>query len=207
MALAGEMLRSRPEVTWRYLSQIEERCRQAKFNRAHQIIAEMEKYFPRTWVLTQNIDGFHRQAGSQNVIEIHGDMHKLFCARCNWRTIVKDYSGIEVPPRCPECNQIVRPDVVFFGELLPVKELQILARELDKGFDIYFSIGTTSVFPYIQQPMVDAKYSGKPTVEINPSDTEISNFADIKLRLRAGEALEEIWREFLSSLESSQAAR
>lgn len=200
MALAGEMLNICPEVTWKYLSQIENNCRNATFNRAHQIIAEMERNFKRVWVLTQNIDGFHRAAGSQNVIEIHGNMHKLFCTKCGWNLEVKDYSQLDIPPHCVKCNSIVRPEVVFFGELLPTQELEILRSELSKGFDLYFSIGTTSVFPYIQQPILEAKYLHKPTVEINPSDTEISHLVDMKLPLRALEALEAIWEGYQTAI-------
>jgi len=193
-ALAGETLRKRPEVTWKYLAQIEENFRNAKFNRGHEVIAEMEKYFERVWVLTQNIDGFHHAAGSRNVIDIDGNMHKLSCMNCKWQGMVKDYSEIEIPPRCPDCAAIVRPEVVLFGEMLPEDKLAVLDRELRRGFDIYFSIGTSSVFPYIQQPMAAAKHLGRTTVEINPDDTEISDLVDIKLRMRAAEALDAIWK-------------
>ena len=196
MALAGEMIAHRPEVTWKYLGQIEEKCRAATFNRAHAVIALMEKHFERVWVLTQNIDGFHRAAGSKNLIEIHGDFHKLFCSSCGWKATIKDYSEIKIPPHCSRCGHIVRPEVVFFGEQLPSKELDLLYSELHKGFDVYFSVGTTSVFPYIQQPMATAKRQGRPTIEINPASTEISHLMDIKLRMRAAEALDAIWRQF-----------
>jgi NAD-dependent deacetylase len=196
MALAGETLEKRPQVTWKYLSQIEKNCRHARFNRGHAVIAEMEKHFPRVWVLTQNIDGFHYAAGSRNIIDIHGDMHKIVCTGCGWKNTVRDYSEIQIPPVCPKCAKIARPEVVFFGEMLPGDKLQILARELARGFDIYFSIGTTSVFPYIQQPILDAKYKGRPTIEINPAQTEVSHLVDIRLALRAQEALELIWQEY-----------
>ena len=193
-ALAGETLRRHPEITWKYLSQIEKNCRQAKFNQAHQVIAEMERYFKRVWVLTQNIDGFHSAAGSKNVIEIHGNMRKLRCMKCRWRAKVKDYSQItQIPPLCPECKGVVRPEVVFFGEMLPEYECQVLSEELAKGFDIYFSIGTTSVFPYIQQPIIAAKRLKRPTIEINPAQTELSRLVDIKINLGAAVALDKIW--------------
>lgn len=195
-ALAGDIFNSRPEITWKYLSQIEKNCRGAKFNRGHEVIAEMEKHFQRVWVLTQNIDGFHQDAGSRNVIDIHGDMHKLFCTKCNWQLRAKDYSEFSIPVRCPDCGSIVRPEVVFFGEMLPSRKLEVLRQELAKGFDIYFSVGTTSVFPYIQQPIWEAKYSGRPTVEINPADSEVSHGVDIKISLGAMEALDLIWKNY-----------
>ncbi len=195
-ALSGEMLTASPAVTWKHLSQIEKNCRNARFNRGHEVIAEMERRFERVWVLTQNIDGFHSAAGSRNVIEIHGNMHKLSCMKCSWRTKVKDYSQLTIPPICPKCGFTVRPEVVLFGEMLPANECQFLSDELTKGFDIYFSVGTTSVFPYIQQPIIDAKYSKRPTVEINPAETEISHLVDIKINSGAAGAMDWIWREF-----------
>jgi len=103
-ALAGETLKANPALTWKYLSQIEERCRNARYNRAHEVIAKIEKRFPRVWVLTQNIDGFHTDAGSKNVIEIHGNLHRLFCEACGWKTEVKNYGEINIPPKCPDCG-------------------------------------------------------------------------------------------------------
>ena len=161
----------------------------------------MERYFKRVWVLTQNIDGFHSAAGSKNVIEIHGNMRKLRCMKCRWRAKVKDYSQItQIPPLCPECKGVARPEVVFFGEMLPEYECQVLSEELAKGFDIYFSIGTTSVFPYIQQPIIAAKRLKRPTIEINPAQTEVSRLVDIKINLGAGYALDEIWKAYLNSV-------
>lgn len=195
-ALSGEMIQNNPEITWKYISRIEEKCRGAKPNRAHEIIKEMEKYFKRVWILTQNIDGLHQKAGSKNIIDIHGDMYNLICPNCLWRKKVKDYSQIRIPPLCRQCHKIVRPEVVFFNETLPYDKCQVLLGEIEKGFDIYFSIGTTSVFHYISQPMIEAKANGRPTIEINPDETYISDIVDIKLPLGAATAMEKIWQEF-----------
>ena len=199
-ALAGETLRTHPEITWKYLSHIEKGCRNAKFNKAHEFIAWAEQQFERVWVLTQNIDGFHRAAGSKNVIEIHGNMHRIFCKRCGCRRQIKDFTEIAIPPHCPKCNSIARPDVVFFGEMLPQGAIDMLERELKKGFDVYFSIGTTSIFPYIQQPILMARMLGRPTIEINPSETEISHIVDIRIPLRAAEATELIRKKYLEEV-------
>ena len=93
--LSGEMLQSEPEVTWKYLAQIADACQGATFNRSHQLIAQFEYALPRTWVLTQNVDGFHRAAGSSNVIDIHGDMHDLYCPVCEWQEHVEDFEELE----------------------------------------------------------------------------------------------------------------
>lgn len=200
MALAGEMLARKPQITWKYLMQIEENCRKATFNRAHAVIAEMEQRFPRVWVLTQNVDGFHKAAGSRNVIDIHGDLHGLACTQCSFTQTVRDYSGLEeIPPHCPQCQAHLRPQVVFFGEMLAIDKVQRLRAELQRGFDLVFSVGTTSVFPYIIAPVLDAKQRGIPTVEINPSATGISDVVDIRIPGGAAEVLDAIWKEYLQA--------
>jgi NAD-dependent deacetylase len=87
----------------------------------------------------------------------------------------------------------MRPDVVLFGELLSTKKTTKLSRELQKGFDVVFSIGTTSVFPYIAQPVVAARYSNIPTIEINPTRTEVTDFAEIKIAEKAAVTMNSIW--------------
>ena len=79
--------------------------------------------------------------------------------------------------------------------MLPQEKLGILYQELSRGFDIYFSVGTTSVFPYISQPILQARYLNRPTIEINPGETVISPLVDIKIPLGAAEALDMIWRK------------
>jgi NAD-dependent deacetylase len=196
--LSGEMLAARPELTWKYLGQIERSARGATFNRAHAVIAEIEARTERVWTLTQNIDGFHRRAGSKNLLEIHGNLYVVYCPACGWRRELADYSGLAIPPRCPECQAILRPDVVLFGETLPRDVLEVLYRQLDAGFDAVFSIGTTSVFPYIAAPVELARQHGWATIEINPGETRVSHLVDVKLAMTAANALEAIWKRYQS---------
>jgi NAD-dependent deacetylase len=193
-ALSGDMLRERPEVCWRYIHQIERACRGATWNRAHEVLAMMEGRYERSWVLTQNVDAFHRRAGSKNVIEIHGDIHRLRCSGCEFRDCVEDYGELSIPPRCPRCEAIVRPEVVLFGEVLPRDAIAALTRELERGFDLVVSIGTTSVFPYIAAPVVLACRAGRDTLEINPGTTSVSHVVAHRLQNRAAVALDAIWR-------------
>jgi NAD-dependent deacetylase len=197
LALSGQMMKRDPALCWKYIAQIERACRGATFNSAHAFLAEVEAAVPGTWVLTQNVDGFHRAAGSRQLIEIHGDVHRLLCLRCAWRERVADYSALEIPPRCPRCKSVVRPNVVLFGELLPDDAVRTMQRELSRGFDAVVSIGTTSVFPYIAGPVIDAARSGVPTIEINPGQTEVSDLVSVRLQARAAEALRairDVWR-------------
>ncbi len=195
-ALSGSMLESNPAITWKYLHQIEKSCRGAQPNDGHKIIAELQDHL-EVCVLTQNIDGFHRDAGSRNLVEIHGDIHDLYCTRCDYAVTVEDYSALEMPPSCPQCHALVRPRVVLFGEVLPSHAIEHLYEELDRGFDLVFSIGTTSVFPYIAGPVVQASRAGIPTVEINPTETNVSRFVDYKLTSGAADSMRAIRATFL----------
>lgn len=192
VALSGEMLAAEPGVCWRAIAQIEAACRGARPNRAHEIIAALEREPRRVWVLTQNVDGLHRDAGSENVIEIHGDVHDLRCLGCGVRRRVADYRGLAIPPSCDRCGGLVRPEVVLFGEMLPIAPLERLERELGRGFDVVFSIGTTSVFPYIAEPVMRTRGRGGFTVEINPGESEVSDVVDVRLAAGARDSLEAI---------------
>jgi NAD-dependent deacetylase len=193
-ALSGGMMHRNPALTWKYIHQIEASARGVSVNRAHEILAEAERRFERVWVLTQNVDGLHRKAGSKNVIDIHGDVHRILCTACRYHEDVEDYADLAPLPLCPECRAPLRPDVVLFGELLPMPKVEILERELLRGFDVVFSIGTTSVFPYIARPVFEALMRKSPTIEINPGETVVSGEVDVKLEMRAAEACEAIWK-------------
>ena len=194
--LSAEMFARNPALTWKYLAQIGLAVQDAKHNRAHEVIAEIEAHFDRVWTLTQNVDGFHRSAGSKNLIEVHGNMRSFRCTACDFKTEVDDFESIAIPPVCPDCGEMVRPNVVLFGELLQGDHIDEMSRQMVEGFDVVFSIGTTSVFPYIQEPIRMAKQTGNSTIEINPSETEISSLVDHRLKLGAAQSLDEIWRRF-----------
>lgn len=202
--LSGLMLTDRPELTWKYFAQIGRAASGATFNRAHEVIAEMETHFPRARTLTQNVDGFHLKAGSKNVIEAHGNMYSLSCTGCKLSAEIDEFlDDMELPPKCPSCGAMVRPNVVLFGEMPHGDSVRIMTEEVEKGFDVVFSIGTSSVFPYIQAPLEYAKMTGSPTIEINPSKTFVTPTVDYHLPMKAGVALNEIWDRFQKLVETA----
>ncbi len=196
-ALSGPVFSRDPGLTWKYIRQIEQACRGATHNLAHRRMAQIEERLGRVWVLTQNVDGFHRAAGSRNVIDIHGDIHDLECTRCRWVTRVPDYAELDPVPACPECEAVVRPRVVLFGEMLPPGAVSELETQLARGFDLVVSCGTSSLFPYIAHPVVASRALGRPTIEINPAETIVSELVDVRLRMRASEAMDAIWSSFV----------
>lgn len=191
-ALSGPVFRRRPEVTWQHIAQIERSVRGATPSAAHVLIAALEREHDVV-VLTQNVDGLHRRAGSSHIIDIHGDCRELLCTRCAYRETRDSYEGLELPPTCPKCSAVVRPDIVLFEEMLPSDKLSQLRSELLRGFDVYFSIGTSSLFPYISQPIVDGARRGRTTIEINPEETPLSNLVEFRFACGAGRALSAIF--------------
>ncbi|GHT44619.1 NAD-dependent protein deacylase 2 [Planctomycetales bacterium] len=209
--LSATMFRSKPEITWKYMLGVGEAVVKCKPNPAHEIIAKWEREFEnrggKVVVFTQNIDGYHRKAGSVNVLEIHGTLRKLFCTECNWETEI-DLDGTDnqklqerlaefgqsLPPRCPKCNAVIRPQIVLFEEMLPRKALEEFDREFQNGtgFDMVFTIGTSAMFPYITSPVLYAGRCGKTTVEINPAVSELSDSVTFHIPLRAAEALAQL---------------
>jgi NAD-dependent deacetylase len=197
-ALSGAMFARRPDITWKYLWQIGAACHGVRFNRAHEVIALLQQRKPDTWVLTQNIDGLHRAAGTVNLIEVHGHAFDLYCTKC-WAEfaaleLIKNYEvKPTLPPRCPKCGGIIRPNVVLFGERLPDQAVRGMVELSNMDLELVIAIGTSGSFPYILRPIITASYLGVPSVEINPDKSNVSDIVTYRLPLRAAEAMEKIW--------------
>lgn len=194
-ALSGPMLQRNPALCWKYLAQLVTACLGARPNAAHEAIARLQQAKPDCWVLTQNIDGYHRAAGSpvQRLIEIHGQLSPLYCQSCGAVSDALDeHLQQPLPPLCRVCSGILRPPVVLFEELLPEPALETLYKQMALGFDAVLVIGTTASFPYIHEPVLRTRASGGFTIEINPVPTELSGGMDIYLRGRALEVMEKL---------------
>ncbi len=191
--LSGPMLHKDPALCWQYMGHIEQACRGARPNRAHEVVAALQDHM-EVVVLTQNVDGLHRRAGSREVIEIHGDLSSLMCTACGWREPVQSLEGVALPPRCPACGAVARPPVVLFGEPLPRHQVDAMMRARSTPFDVVFTVGTSSLFPYITDPVVAQLQAGRVAVEINPGDTVVSPIVTHHLRGGAADVLGELWR-------------
>lgn len=196
-ALSGPMLAARPEITWHYLKELERAARGGVPNRGHRVIAEMESYFDAVWTVTQNVDGLHSRAGSQQVLDVHGNLHDLLCTQCDYKVTVPDYADLAVPPLCPCCQGILRPTVVLFGEHVPEEKLARLWYEFGVGFDVVFSVGTSSLFEYIALPVELARAAGIATVEINPETTAVTSEVEVKISGGAASVLDLLWERYL----------
>jgi NAD-dependent deacetylase len=179
-----------PRLVWEWYQLRQREIKKAKPNAAHITIVDMEDYFPRFSVLTQNIDGMHSKAGSRNVVELHGSIWRMRCAR-DGLTIQNDDPVTEIPPMC-QCGSILRPDVVWFGEQLSPDVVDEASRVANES-EVMFVVGTSAVvYPAAALPAI-TKNSGGLVIEINLEPTDITSYADASLFGPAGEMLPALW--------------
>jgi len=198
-----EAFLSDPELVWEWYQWRRDLIAEVKPNPGHYALAALEQLFQNFVIITQNVDGLHRNAGSEEVLEIHGNIQLTKCFDCGTLNVPDiEYRG-ELP-KCPECgNGRLRPDVVWFGEMLPEK---VLSKAVDsiKNCDIFISIGTSSiVYPAAALPQ-QAKSCGALLAEVNPVATNLSESADIVIEAMSGEALP-LLLEHYNHLKSSKA--
>lgn len=194
-ALSGPMLQRDPALCWKYLAELGKACLGAQANAGHYAIAELQRRKPHCWLLTQNIDGYHRAAGSpmERVIEIHGELAPLYCQSCGAVDAeLAAHLQRPLPPKCRQCAGVLRPPVVLFGEMLPEQAIASLYAELGKGFDVVISVGTSASFPYIVEPLLRTRQAGGFTADINPQRSDLSNRVDVHLQGRALDVLPEL---------------
>jgi NAD-dependent deacetylase len=176
-----------PRLVWEWYSWRRELVNNAAPNPGHVALAELERNVPSFALITQNVDGLHRQAGSQNVVELHGNIRRSKCSR--EEVLVEpreDDAGI--PPSCPRCGAFLRPDVVWFGEMLPSNALAE-AFDAARTCDLFLSVGTSSLVQPAASLPFEALRSGTMVVEVNPNDTPLTGHAEYVLHGRAGEVL------------------
>ncbi len=180
-----------PRRVWEWYAQRRERVGEAQPNPGHRALAEMEARLARRGaqftLITQNVDGLHQRAGSQNVIELHGNIARVKCSRED--CVVPAWPPTQlVPPPCPRCGAPLRPDVVWFGESLPAEAI-FAAKCAARESDIFLSIGTSGlVEPAASLPFI-ALHSRAVVVEINPGSTPLTPEATQVLAGPSGEVL------------------
>ena len=176
-----------PRMVWEWYEWRRALVAKAAPNAGHFALAAMEERVPRFTLITQNVDGLHRAAGSRNVVELHGNIRRTRCFDRSHPIERWDETG-EVPPRCPACGSLLRPDVVWFGERLPESALA-QALSATASCDVFLCVGTSAVVePAASMPFA-ALQSGAVVVEINPQPTPLSSRAHHVLNAPAGLAL------------------
>lgn len=156
-------------------------------NPGHRALVRLEEQRELFWLVTQNVDGLHRAAGSRNVVELHGSLARARCSRCEYRCASRDLPP-EGVPACPVCGAHLRPAVVWFGEMLPDRELA-LADEAVRECDLLLVIGTSGIVEPAASFARRAALRGAGVVEVNVEPTPLSRVADVTLLGPAGVVL------------------
>jgi NAD-dependent deacetylase len=194
--------RLRPRESWAVA--LHETLRKARPNAGHLAFAQLERIGRCDALITQNIDDLHRQAGTRNLLEIHGNHRLLRCIGCNRRfepdEIAIDES--ELPPRCPACDGIVKGDTVHFGEPIPPDVLRGCFEAVGRA-DCMIAAGTSAtVFPAAEFPFEVLRRGGS-VIEVNPCESDLTSAATVSLRGPGGAVLGRLVAEIAARIGSA----
>ncbi len=188
-----------PTLVWEWYDWRRQVLRTKTPNRAHEVLAAWSRRYAGFTLITQNVDGLHERAGTENVIRFHGSIWEVLCwDNCRsspkrWRDETVPFP--EIPPRCPHCEGLIRPGVVWFGEGIARDVLDRSAQALN--CDLFLTIGTSSVVYPAAQLVHEAKARGAYTVEMNVETTPASGLLDMTVRGPAEETLDHVERLIL----------
>jgi NAD-dependent deacetylase len=183
-----EAFNNNPKLVWEWYNYRRDIIRKIKPNPGHYALAEMASLYDDFTLITQNVDRLHRDAGSPVIYELHGNIHRNRCLDCGQIDYAEEFT--DFPPRCA-CGGRLRPDVVWFGEMLPADAIDNSIRAAGNA-ELFFTIGTSgAVYPAASLPGL-AKKNGALVVEINLEPSEVSHVCDIKYHGKSGEILPQI---------------
>jgi NAD-dependent deacetylase len=188
---------SNPDLVWEWYDWRRGLIAGCEPNAAHRTLAEMERECEDFVLITQNVDGLHQRAGSERIVELHGNIWQVRCTAEGSVSLNEEVPLPEVPPRC-SCGALLRPHVVWFGESLDHSSLERAYRAAEKC-DLMLVIGTSAVVhPAASLPTV-AKHSGTYLIEVNLERTPLSPHADEVILGPAAEELPPLWARLKSS--------
>ncbi len=181
-----------PQAFFDWIRPLVQKIVAAQPNAAHLALADMEKYGPLKAIITQNIDVLHTKAGSQTVFEVHGHMREATCMHClqtyHTESVLDAYLQNGIIPRCPQCGGVLKPNVILFGEILPVLILN-RAKRLLRECDVLIVAGSSlEVAPASDLPLL-AKFAGARLIIVNYAETHLDDLADVVIHANVTEVL------------------
>jgi NAD-dependent deacetylase len=184
-----------PNLVWEWYDWRRNLMASKQPNAGHRTLAAWESRFPEFALITQNVDGLHQRAGSSRVLELHGNIWKMRCTREGTVRENLESPLPSLPPECPDCGEMLRPHVVWFGESLDPEVIHEASR-LSSRCDLMFVIGTSAVVhPAASLPLAALDRGGR-VVEINPEPTPLTPYVQFSYRGKAGDLLprlDEAW--------------
>ena len=185
-----QAFRRDPKLIWDWYAWRREAVKGVRPNAGHYALVEIATRIPEFTLITQNVDGLHRLAGNQSVLELHGNIQRVRCCECY--TFAETWGDdTESVPQCSVCGGLLRPDVVWFGEALPRDQLEA-AVEAARNCEVFFSIGTSGVVQPAASLAHAARNRGAVVVEINAEPTPLTSKANYFFRGKSGEILPEL---------------
>lgn len=183
-----QAFKDNPEFVWEWYDYRRKIISESKPNPGHFALAELERQKENLTLITQNIDGLHQIAGSQNIVEMHGNIWETRCEKCG--VVEKNYEVplSKLPPLCKKCGQIARPNVVWFEEVIPIRVIDSILLAIEQC-DLMLIIGTSGIVEPAASMGLVAKQSNKKVVEINLENTPNTGLYDISLQGKSGEIL------------------
>ncbi len=189
-----EAFQQNPALVWEWYDWRRGLIAKCKPNAAHQVLALWSRRYPGFTLITQNVDGLHEKAGTENVIRFHGSIWEVFCwNRCKSSPPRWVYDAVplpSIPPSCPYCGGLIRPGVVWFGESIDTEVLQLSAAALD--CDLFLTVGTSAQVYPAAALVSEARRRGAFTVEINLESTPASGTVDLSLQGPAESILQKV---------------
>jgi NAD-dependent deacetylase len=177
-----------PALVWKFYNARRENVRGVEPNPGHFALAKLEQHRPgRVTVITQNVDGLHRRAGSHKVVELHGNLARTRCSGCG-RNEDRGLDRLGELPKCPHCGALLRPDVVWFTETLPEDQWR-LASDAAQECDCFLIVGTSAVVYPAAGLITTARLNGASVIEFNTQKTAASHLADVNLFGPSGQLL------------------
>lgn len=187
-----EGFRRNPRRVWEWYEERRHAVQAAEPNPGHRALARLEELRDAT-VVTQNIDGLHTRAGSKRIVELHGSLWRVRCVACPFAGPENRVPLPNLPPRCESCGSLLRPDVVWFGEMLSSDAWEASVEAVDHS-DAFLLAGTSAVVSPAADLAAFALRRGIPLIEVNLDPTPFSALATVSLRGRSGELLPELMR-------------
>ncbi len=179
-----------PKLVWDWYAWRYGLCAKAVPNRAHAALVELEQRLGDGFLLvTQNVDGLHERAGSHRMITLHGNISRARCENCGSRQSLPPIEDFVPPPMCDHCGSRMRPDVVWFGETLPPDALEAAWNAFERC-QVAIIIGTSGLVEPAASLGRVAKAHSAVLIEVNPTETPLSRFADCRVQAGAIEGLE-----------------
>jgi NAD-dependent deacetylase len=193
--LGYEKFEQDPKLWWEtrlsstYMPEMKKALDGAKPNDGHLALAKLEEMGHINCVITQNVDGLHSEAGTENIVEIHGNNRLLRCIQCENRYTPENIPMEVLPPICPDCNGLIKIDTVMFGEPIP-RSVLLKCQNESSQTDCMLILGTSGVvYPAAALPSIAKSSNGATLIEINPEPSALSPICDIVIQAPTGVAL------------------